>query len=61
MEVQRRTAGEAASVVIVVLGLVAVGVRWMVEAPQRRQQRETILREQGSQTTDAASSAAAES
>ena len=35
-----------ASVVIVVLGLVAVGVRWMIEAPQRRRQREAALRDE---------------
>jgi hypothetical protein len=33
-----------AGAVIVVSGLVAVGVRWMVEAPQRREQREASLR-----------------
>jgi hypothetical protein len=40
-----------ASVVIVVLGLVAVGVRWMIEAPRRRQEREAFLRGQTSRTS----------
>ncbi len=34
-----------ASIVIVVLGLVAMGVRWMVEAPQRRRHEADLRRE----------------
>ena len=40
-----------AGVMIVVSGLVAVGIRWMIEAPQRRREREVFLREQTSQTS----------
>jgi hypothetical protein len=40
-----------AAMMIVVSGLVAVGVRWMVEAPQRRREREAFSREQTSRTS----------
>ena len=36
---------------IVVSGLVAVGVRWMIEGPQRRREREAFLRQQPPQTS----------
>lgn len=35
-----------AGVMIVAMGLIAMGMRWMIEAPQRQQEREASLREQ---------------
>jgi hypothetical protein len=50
-----------AGVAIVVSGLVAVGVRWMIEAAQRRQEREALPREQMSQVFGSAASTLPES
>ena len=36
------------AVVTVTMGLIAMGMRWMIEAPQRQQEREASLREQTS-------------
>lgn len=47
--------------VSVVFGLMAVGIRWMVEAPQRRQQREASVRAENSPASGPPASISAES
>ena len=49
-----------AGIVIVVLGLLAIGVRWMVEAPQRRRQ-EAALRAETPQSSGSEAATAADS
>jgi len=48
-------------VMVVVSGLVALGVRWMVEAPQRRREREVFLCPQAPHTSGPAAPAPPES